>query len=253
MEDVLSFDLFQDEIDDSLENIKIETKIYFSPFLYHKTWYIGVKENAQYVKYSADILYSQGRYDEAVLKYKCCLDLIPKSNNTLKRDVNESIIWCNLKLENNSMDEKKFENVCTTPEQMTSSYYLKSMKLQNSFATLMKLAALHPHNSSCLWKLVKCTQTDKIYKIIALAHCINFSMRHLGVTHGFSNKYHKKVIGDAHTKLMKYAKKEEHIKHILETASKSIEEVYEYKSISDYKNVYFSEELQKKIEEILEL
>ena len=52
-----------------------------------------------------------GRYDEAVLKYKCCLDLIPKSNNTLKRDVNESIIWCNLKLENNSMDEKKFENV----------------------------------------------------------------------------------------------------------------------------------------------
>jgi len=251
MESVLSFDLFQNEIDKLSENVKTKTKIIFKPFLFHDTWYTDQKENAQYIKYSADLLFSQAKYEEALLKYKSCLELIPKSNNTLKRDVNESITWCNIKLKTISTEEKKFENVCTTPEQMTSSYFLESNKHRNNFQTLKRLASLHPHSSSCLWNLTQCKQVDQVYRVIALAHCINFSMRHLGVTHGFSQTYHKKVVEDAQTTLMEIVKKKEHIKDILEAAFKSIEEVYEYKSIFDYEKVYFSKELLEKVEELL--
>ena len=41
-------------------------------------------------------------------------------------------------------------------------------------------------------------------------------MRHLGVTHGFSQTYHKKVVEDAQTTLQEIVKKKEHIKDILE-------------------------------------
>ena len=62
MESVLSFDLFQDEIDKLSENVKTKTKISFKPFLFHDTWYTDQKENAQYIKYSADLLFSQGLF-----------------------------------------------------------------------------------------------------------------------------------------------------------------------------------------------
>ena len=62
MESVLSFDLFQDEIDKISENDKKNTKINFKPFLFHDTWYLDEKENAQYIKYSADLLFSQGLF-----------------------------------------------------------------------------------------------------------------------------------------------------------------------------------------------
>ena len=41
-------------------------------------------------------------------------------------------------------------------------------------------------------------------------------MRHLGVTHGFSQTYHKKVVEDAQTTLIEIVKRKEHIKDILE-------------------------------------
>ena len=60
-----------------------------------------------------------------------------------------------------------------------------------------------------------------MYRVLALAHCINFSMRHLGVTHGFSKTYHKKVVEDAQTTLTEIVKRKESIKDILEVVYSS--------------------------------
>ena len=46
------------------------------------------------LKYKADLLYFQNKFETALVKYKLCIQLIGRTNHVFHRDIGESIARC---------------------------------------------------------------------------------------------------------------------------------------------------------------
>nr|XP_033785369.1 uncharacterized protein C8orf76 homolog [Geotrypetes seraphini] len=129
-------------------------------------WFFGEKRSEDYAevltakKFSGDLAYRRQNFQVALQEYSSCLLLLPASNTSMKRDVQESQARCLLHL--GRQEEalgivQKLRNRATNIDHFTAVLNLQIAihsslsKWQKAISCLQQLVSLHPFNP-CHWK-----------------------------------------------------------------------------------------------------
>lgn len=260
----ISFDLFLDD-DDKKEVAKKEKQFdTFSPNYREYEWFRKSSSTdelqvAQMAKFKADLLYYKGNYDEALSEYERCVSLISKTNNTLRRDVKESIGWTLLKINHNkekcdtTTSSSYLDSDCQeTSDNSTSWHFLASQHLSHDYESWQRLASLHPHNDYCWMQLAASFQQSSLsaHSAVSYAYALNFARRHIFSSTSFSQSRHRTITFEAAEKLAKLVPHQADRGSLTQEVYSITDEIVEYKDLSKFVEKYFPLWLQKMAEKM---